>query len=120
MAIFHEVARALDGGTLLDVLENLRIAGLEAYDKEAAAGVFHGFEGVAVGSDARGAGPGDPERLQLLAELDGPGLLDVESVVVEEELFDVEARGRRCTARDSRAWSRARCTDEVGTARCSG
>ena len=84
-----EVARALDGGALLDVLEDLRVAGLEADDEQAAAGFLHGLEGVVVGGDARGAGPGDAEGLQFFAELDGAGLLDVEGVVVEEEFFDV-------------------------------
>ena len=148
VAVLDEVAGALDGGTLLDVLEDLRIAGLEADDEQAAAGFLHGLEGVAVGGDARGAGPGDAEGLELFAELDGAGLLDVEGVVVEEELFDVgevllgplhlggyvvgscacarrgrrgsAARGRRCTARGSRGWSRARCRGAAGTARCSG
>ena len=89
VAVLDEVAGALDGGALLDVLEDLRVAGLEADDEEAAAGVLHGLEGVAVGGDARGAGPGDAEGLELGAELDGAGLLDVEGVVVEEELLDV-------------------------------
>ena len=80
-------ARALDGGALLDVLEDLRVAGLEADDEQAAAGFLHGLEGVVVGGDARGAAPGEVERLQLFAELDGAGLLDVEGVVVEEELL---------------------------------
>jgi hypothetical protein len=84
-----EVERALDGGALLDVLEDLRVAGLVADDEQAAAGILHGLQGVVVGGDARGAGPGEAERLQLLAELDGAGLLDVEGVVVEEELLDV-------------------------------
>ena len=78
-----------DGGTLLDVLEDLRVAGLVADDEQAAAGFLHGLEGVVVGGDARGAGPGEAEGLQLLAELDGAGLLDVEGVVVEEELLYV-------------------------------
>ena len=135
VAVALEVECALDGGALLDVLQDLRVAGLVADDQQAAAGFLHGFEGVVVGGDARGAGPGEAEGLQLLAELDGAGLLDVEGVVVEEELFDVGeellwpassrrlrrrwsacarrgrrgsgARGRRCTARGSRGWSRA-------------
>ena len=147
VAVLDEVACALDGGALLDVLEDLRVAGLEADDEQAAAGFLHGLEGVAVGGDARGAGPGDAEGLELCAELDGAGLLDVEGVVVEEELLDVgevffgpassrrqrrrwsacarrgrrasAARGRRCTARGSRGWSRARCTGAGGTARCT-
>ena len=81
-------ARALNGGALLDVLEDLRIAGLEADDEQAAAGFLHGLEGVVIGGDARGAAPGEAEGLELFAELDGAGLLDVEGVVVEEELLD--------------------------------
>ena len=83
-----EVARALDGGALLDVLEDLRVAGLEADDQQAAAGFLHGLERLVVGGDARGAGPGEAQRLQLRAELDGARLLDVEGVVVEEEFLD--------------------------------
>ncbi len=89
VAILDELAGALDGGALFDVFEDLGVAGLEADDEQAAAGVLHGFEGVAVGGDARGAGPGEAERLELGAELDGALFLDVEGVVVEEELLDV-------------------------------
>ena len=89
VAVLDEVAGALDGGTLLDVLEDLRIAGFEADDEETATGILHRLERVAVGGDARGARPGDAEGLELAAELDGADLLDVERVVVEEELLDV-------------------------------
>src|SRR6202789_539038 len=89
VAVAGEVASALDGGTFLDVLEDLRVAGLVADDEETAASFFHGFESVKVGGDARGAGPGEAEGLQLFAELDGAGLLDIEGVIVEEELLDV-------------------------------
>src|SRR6266851_1689577 len=89
VAVFDEVAGALDGGTLLNVLEDLRIAGLEADDEEAAASVLHGLESIAVGGGARGAGPGDAKRLEFFAEFNRAGLLDVEGVVVEEEHFDV-------------------------------
>ena len=82
-----EVAGALDGGALLDVLEDLRIAGLEADDEQAAAGFAHGLERVVVGGDARGAAPGEAQRLELFAQLDGARLLDVEGVVVEEEFL---------------------------------
>jgi hypothetical protein len=61
----------LDCSALLDVLENLRIAGLEADDEQAATGFFHGLERFAVGGDARGAGPCQIERLELFAQLDG-------------------------------------------------
>ena len=147
VAVLDEVARALDGGALLDVLEDLRVAGLVADDQQAAAGFLHGLERVAVGGDARGAGPGEAQRLELRAELDGARLLDVEGVVVEEELLDVRevllgplhlgghvvggalapgvaatgsaATGRRCTAPGSRGWSRARCRGAAGTGRCT-
>src|SRR5579875_4226763 len=89
VAVLDEVTGTLDGGPLLDVLQDLRIAGLEADDEQPAAGFLHGLQGLAVGSDARGAGPGDAERREFGAELDGAGLLDVEGVVVEEELLDV-------------------------------
>jgi hypothetical protein len=89
VAVLGELAGALDGGALLDVLEDLRVAGLEADDEQAAAGFLHGLEGVVVGGDARGAAPGEAEGLELLTELDGADLLDVEGVVVEEELLDL-------------------------------
>jgi len=89
VAVLDEVACTFDGGALLDVLEDLRIAGFEADDEQAAAGVLHGFEGVAAGRYARCARPGDAERLQFFAELDGAVLLDVEGVVIKEELLDM-------------------------------
>src|SRR6185437_10491725 len=89
VAVLDELTRALDGGALLDVLEDLRVAGLEADDEQTAAGFLHGLEGVAVGGRARGAGPGDAERLEFGTELDGAVLLDVEGVIVEEEFLDV-------------------------------
>ncbi len=147
MAVAREVSRPLDGRALLDVLENLRIARLEAHDQQPAAGFAHGLQRVVIRGHARGAAPGDAQRLQLLAKLDGAHLLDVEGVVVEEEFLHfgevlfgplhlrghivrrplapgVTARafaatGRRCTAPGSRAWNRARCRDAAGTARCS-
>src|SRR6185369_11169541 len=88
-AVLYELTGALDGGAFLDVLENLRIAGFEADDEQAATGFLHGLERLVVGSDARGAGPGEPEGLELGAEFDGARLLNVKGVVVEEELFHV-------------------------------
>ena len=87
LAVLGELARALDGGALLDVLQNLRVARLVADDEQAAAGFLHGFQRLVVGGDARGARPGHLQRLQLGAQLDGARLLDVEGVVVEEELL---------------------------------
>ena len=89
LAILGELARPLHGGALLDVLQNLRVAGFVADDQQAAARVFHGLQSFEVGGHARGAGPGHPQRLQLRAKLDGARLLDVEGIVVEEELLDL-------------------------------
>ena len=148
VAILGELAGALDGGALLDVLQNLRIAGFVADDQQAASGFLHRLQRFEVGGDARGAGPGQAQRLQLGAEFDGARLLDVEGVVVEEKFLHVgpvslwpspfraprhrwsacatdvrsasAATGRRCTAPGIRAWCRATRTDGAGTARCSG
>ena len=57
--VLNEVASALDCGSLLDVLENLRIAGLETDDQQPAASFLHRLEGVIVGGDTGVAGPGE-------------------------------------------------------------
>ena len=67
VAVAGEVQRALDGCALLDVLEDLRVARLVADDQQAAAGFLHRLQRLVVGGDARGAGPGEAQRLQLLA-----------------------------------------------------
>ena len=48
VAVLDEVAGALDGGALLDVLEDLRVARFEADDEQAAAGFLHGLQRVAI------------------------------------------------------------------------
>ncbi len=87
VAVLGEGAGTFDGGALLDVLEDLRIAGLKAHDQQPAARFLHGLERFAVGGHARRAAPGQAQRLELFAELDGANLLDVEGVVVKEELL---------------------------------
>ncbi len=87
VAVLGEGARALNGCALLDVLEDLRIARLEADDQQTASGFVHRLQRVVVGGHARSAAPRNAERLQLLAELDGAHLLNVERVVVEEEFL---------------------------------
>src|SRR5437588_10343095 len=44
VAVFGELVSALDGGPLFDVLENLRIARLEAYDQQPAPPFFNGLQ----------------------------------------------------------------------------
>src|ERR1700733_15127093 len=89
MTVLDEVTGALDRGTLLDVLENLGIAGLEANDQQPATRLLHGLERVIVAGNTGVAGPGEPERFQPFAKLNGAGLLDIEGIVVEKELLDL-------------------------------
>ena len=89
LAVGGEALRHVDGGALLDVLEDLLVARFVAHDQQAAAGFLHGLERVVIGGDARGAGPGEVERLELLAELDGALLAVVEGIVVEEDFLDL-------------------------------
>ena len=87
LAVLGELARAFDGCALLDVLQDLRVARLVAHDEQAASRFLHRLQRFVVGGDARGAGPGHLQRLQLFAKLDGARLLNVEGVVVEEEFL---------------------------------
>jgi len=89
VAILGELAGALDGCAFLDVLENLLIARLIAHDQQPASGFFHGLERFKIGRDARGTRPGQAQRLQLGAQFDGAGLLQVKGVVIEEKFFYV-------------------------------
>jgi len=89
MTVLHKIAGALDGGTLLDVLEYLGIAGFEADDQQPAASFLHRLEGVIVGGDTGVAGPGEAEGFEFFAELNGTGFLDVEGIVVEKELLNL-------------------------------
>jgi hypothetical protein len=89
VAVLDEVAGALDGGALLDVLEDLRVAGLEADDEQAAAGSFMALSVSRsvvtreVQDQVRPSGFSFSQSSMVRA------LLDVEGVVVEEEFLDV-------------------------------
>ena len=87
LAVLGELASAFDGGALLHVLQDLRVARFVADDEQAASRFFHRLERFVIGGDARGARPGHLQRLQLFAKLDGARLLNVEGVVVEEEFL---------------------------------
>ena len=52
VTILGELVSALDGGALLDVLEDLRVARLVADDEQAATGFLHRSQGFEVGCDA--------------------------------------------------------------------
>ena len=87
VAILGEALRHVDGGALLDVLENLLVAGLIADDQQPAAGFLHRLQRFVIGGDARGAGPGEVQLLQLRAQLDRARFAVVEGVVVEENFL---------------------------------
>ena len=89
VAVLGELTCALDRGALLDVLQDLRIARLEANDQEAATCFAHRLQRFVVGGNTRRAGPCQLQRLQLFAKLDGARLLNVEGIVVEEEFLYV-------------------------------
>src|SRR5882724_5967905 len=89
LGVACEVACALDGCALLDVLQDLGIARLIPNDQQAATCFLLRFERLVIRGDARGAAPGHIERLELGAQLDGAGLLDVEGIVVEEYFAEI-------------------------------
>ena len=55
VAVLGEALRHVDGGALLDVLQDLLVARFVAHDQQPAAGVLHGLQRVVIGGDARGA-----------------------------------------------------------------
>ena len=87
LGVFGELAGTFHGCALLDVLENLRIAGLIAHDQQAATGFALGLQGLVIGGDARSAGPRHVQGLQLRAQFNSARLLDVEGVIVKEEFL---------------------------------
>src|SRR2546426_864580 len=87
LAIFHELARLLDRGAFLDVLQNLRIAGLEPDDQQPAASLFHRLQGLVARRHPGVAGPGKLQRLESLADLDRAVLGPGKRVIVEENFL---------------------------------
>jgi len=72
---------------LLNVLEDLRVAGFEAHDKEPRSAVRHRFYRVVVAVHARRRRPLELQRFELGAKIQHAVLADVEGVVVEENFF---------------------------------
>ena len=87
------LSHLLDLGPLADVVEHLLAAALDAGDDELASRLLHHRHGLVVEVDARVAQPAEPlveaPRDHLLAELDGPLLVDGEGVVLDDDLLDV-------------------------------
>src|SRR3989475_7436534 len=87
LAIFHDLARLFDRGAFLDVLQNLRIAGLEPDDQQPAASLFHRLQGLVARRHPGVAGPGKLQRLESLADLDRAVLGPGKRVIVEENFL---------------------------------
>src|SRR5208283_4622858 len=86
-AILHESAAHFHGRALLNVLENLSIAGFEANDEQASTAIRHGLQRFIIAVDARRGGPLELQGFELGAEFHDAVLADVEGVVVEENLL---------------------------------
>src|SRR5437868_8564841 len=89
VAVLGKLPGALNGCTLLDVLQNLLIARLVSHDEQPAARLLHRFQSLEIGGDPRSARPRQSQRLQLGAQFDRARFLDIESIVVKEKFFDV-------------------------------
>src|SRR5581483_9030124 len=87
VTVLGELPRPLDRRALLDVLENLLIARFIADDEQTASRLLHRLKRFKVCGDARCTRPGQVERFQFSAQINGARLLDIESVVVEEKFF---------------------------------
>ena len=65
----------------------MRIAGFESNDEQSRAGIRHGFQRVVIAVHARGGRPLEFQRLEFGAKIQHAILANIESVVVEENLF---------------------------------
>src|SRR5216684_4289082 len=86
-AVLHERARHLHRGALLDILQNLRIAGLEAHDKEPCARIRHAPQRFIITMHARRGRPAEFQRLELAAQIQYAVLANIKSIVVEENFL---------------------------------
>ena len=86
-AVLHEGAGHFNGRALLDVLQNLRIAGFEAHDEETGTAIGHGLQGFVIAVNPRGARPLELQWLEFWPKLDSSVLANVEGVVVEENFL---------------------------------
>src|SRR6267142_876102 len=87
LAVLHELARHINSRALLDVLQDLRIAGFKANDKEPRATIRHRFQLFVLAMATRGAGPLKLQWLEFLTQFNRTVLANIERVIVEEYLF---------------------------------
>ena len=69
MAIPGEAARAIEADALLDVLQNLGVAGFVSDHEQAQSAVLQDLERLVIDVGARVGRPGDAERLEQLRDL---------------------------------------------------
>ena len=95
VAVLGELLRDVDQHALLDVVQDLLVAGLVADDEQPAAVVGQHLEGLARHVALGVAGPGDAELADLPGErLDARQVVG-QRVVVEEDLLDLRERLHR-------------------------
>ena len=95
LTIFRELARLLDGGAFLDVLQDLRVARFKSDDEESCSRFGHGFECLVITVHASRAGPAEAYRLELGANVENPLLANVERIVIEKEFFRLRKQLQR-------------------------
>src|SRR4030095_11400006 len=95
LAVLHEFQPLLDRRTLFYVLQNLWISRFKSYDHQPAAGFLHRLQGFVVGVHPRRARPGEPQRLQLLAQIQDAVLPPGKSIIIKEDLFDIRKQFQR-------------------------
>ena len=95
LAILRELPCLLDRRALLDVLQNLRIAGFVSYNEEPRASICHGFQGLVIARHARRARPAESDRLELRANIENALLADVERIVIEEKFLRLRKQRQR-------------------------
>src|ERR1700732_1087196 len=86
-AVLHEGAGHFYRRALLDVLQNLRIAGFESHDEQSRASIGHGFQRVVIAMHARSGRPLEFQWLKLGAKVQDTVLADVGGVVIEKNIF---------------------------------
>ena len=92
VAILGEALGDVDQHALLDVVQDLLVAGLVADEQQAQAVVAHDLERLARHIGLGVARPGDAELAQLLGDRLGARRVVGEGVVVEEELLHLRER----------------------------
>src|SRR5207237_2881351 len=82
--VLRELPRMLDGCTLLDILQNLRITGFVSNDEQPRSCISHCLQGLIVTGHASCTRPAESQRLELRANVENTVFAVIEGLVVEE------------------------------------